>query len=90
MQTKKNLETYQWDFWKADYSAKVSEIEAKMPSISCLAADSALTAVENKIPDTSNLVRKIDYGTKTSDTENKYITTADYNKLLQKMLLLIA
>ena len=30
-----------------------------MPSISCLAADSALTAVENKIPDTSNLVRKM-------------------------------
>ena len=61
-----------------------------MPSISCLAADSALMAVENKIPDTSNLVRKTDYGTKTSDTENKYITTADYSKLLQKILLLIA
>ena len=61
-----------------------------MPSISGLAANSALTAVENKIPDASNLVRKTDYDTKTSDIEKKYITTADYNKLLQKILLLIA
>ena len=61
-----------------------------MPSISGLAANSALTAVENKIPDASNLVRKTDYDTKTSDIQNKYITTADYNKLLQKILLLIA
>ena len=29
----------------------MSETEAKMPSSSCLATTSALTAVENKIPD---------------------------------------
>ena len=43
---------------KTDYSATTSEIESKIPSISGLAANSALTAVENKIPDVSNLVKK--------------------------------
>ena len=34
---------------KTDCNAKISEIENKVPSISGLAANSALTAVENKI-----------------------------------------
>ena len=40
---------------KADFNAKVTEIEDKIPNISSLATNSALTAVENKIPDVSNL-----------------------------------
>ena len=43
---------------KTNYSPKISEIESKMPSISGLATTSALTAVENKIPDLSSLVKK--------------------------------
>ena len=43
---------------KTDYSATTSEIESKTPSICGLAANSALTAVENKIPNISNLVKK--------------------------------
>ena len=35
-----------------------------MPSITVLATNSALTAVENKIPNVSNLVTKTDYNTK--------------------------
>ena len=35
-----------------------------MPSITVLATNSALTAVENKIPNVSNLVTKADYNTK--------------------------
>ena len=42
---------------KLDYSAKISEIESKIPSISGLVTNAALTAVENKIPDVSDLVR---------------------------------
>ena len=71
---------------KSDCNAKVSEIESKIPSISCLAITSALTAVENKIP---TVVKKTDYDTKVSELEkkltdhkhDKYITTPEFNKL---------
>ena len=36
----------------------IIEKEGKAPSVSGLATTSALTAVENKIPDVSNLVKK--------------------------------
>ena len=39
---------------KTDYSAKISEIKNKIPSISGLATNSVLTAAENKIPDVNN------------------------------------
>ena len=74
---------------KTDFNAKVAEIEGKIPSISGLATNSALTAVENKIPDVSSLVKKADYNTKISEIENKvndhnhdkYITTPEFNTL---------
>ena len=43
---------------KTDYKTKITEIEGKLPSISGLATNSALTAVENKIPDVNSLVQK--------------------------------
>ena len=43
---------------KSDYNAKVSEIEGNIPSISVLATTSALTAVRNKVPSVSTLVKK--------------------------------
>ena len=46
---------------KADYNAKIIEIEGKIPRISGLATNAALTAFENEIPDVSNLVKKTDY-----------------------------
>ena len=55
-----------------------------------MATNSALTAVENKIPKASNLVKKkTDYDAKILDIEkkvadhdhDKYITTPDFNKL---------
>ena len=39
-----------------------------MPSITNLATTTSLTAVENKIPSISNLVKKTDYNTKPSET----------------------
>ena len=57
------------------------------------ATSTALTAVENKIPNVSNLVKKTDYNTKISEIENKittshdhdkYITTQEFNKLKSK------
>ena len=60
-----------------------------MPSIIGLAATSVLIAIENKIPNISNLVKKTDYNTKlneierriTNHTLDKYITTPEFNKL---------
>ena len=52
-----------------------------LTSISDLATSSALTAVENKIPDVSDLVKKTDYDTKINDIENK-ITGHDYDKYI--------
>ena len=51
-----------------------------------------MTAVENKIPDVSSLVKKTDYNTKISDIENKitdhnhdkYISTSEINKLIKE------
>ena len=68
---------------KTDFNAKVTEVEGKIRSIPALATNSALTAVENEIPDVSSLVKKTDYDTKVSEIENKvnnhnhdkYITT---------------
>ena len=39
-------------------NTKTNGITAEMPSSSSLATTSALTAVENKIPNVSNLVKK--------------------------------
>ena len=43
---------------KTGYNSKIKEVESKITSISGLATNSALTAIENKIPDVSNLVKK--------------------------------
>ena len=53
-----------------------------------LLTTAALTAVENKIPNVSNLVRKTDYNTKIHEIEkkiadhsyDKYISTPEFNK----------
>ena len=61
-----------------------------MPNITNWAATNSFTAVENKIHNVSNLVRKTDHNAKTSEIENtittdhdhdKYITTQDFNML---------
>ena len=60
-----------------------------------MATTTALTAVENKIPNDSNLVKKTDYDTKVNEIEkkttnyshDKYITTPEFNKLKQQEML---
>ena len=74
---------------KTILNTKINEVKNEIPSITGLATTSALTAVENKIPDTSNLVKKTDYNTKvieivkklTDHNHDKYITTTEFNKL---------
>ena len=43
---------------KADYDAKLTELEYKIPDVSILATKTALTAVENKIPTVGSLLKK--------------------------------
>ena len=45
-----------------------------------------MTAVENKIPDVSNLVKKTDNDAKISDIKSKCFATADYNKFTSQIL----
>ena len=45
---------------KTDYNSKITEIKGKTPSITGLTTV-ALTAVENKLPNVSNLVGETDY-----------------------------
>ena len=52
-----------------------------------LAATSALTVVENKIPNISNLVKKTDSDAEISDIEKKkYFGTSEYNKFTHDIL----
>ena len=68
-------------------------MEGKIPSITGLATNLALTAVENEIPNVSSLVKKTDYDTKISEIENKvsdhnhdkYITTPEFNILAARV-----
>ena len=46
------------DLLKTNYSAKINEIESKIPSISDLATNAALAAVEDEIPEVSNFFTK--------------------------------
>ena len=58
----------------------------KWKIINGLATNAPLTAVKNKIPHVSNLVKNTDYETKISDIETKYIATADYNKFTKDIV----
>ena len=46
------------DLLKTNYSAKINEIESKIPSISDLATNAALAAVEDEISEVSNFFTK--------------------------------
>ena len=67
---------------KTDFNTNVGEIEGKIPSITSLATNSELTAVENKIPDVNSLVKKTtDFNTKVTEIEGK---TPDVSSLVKK------
>ena len=55
------------------YNAKITKMESKIPSISGLATNAALTTIksdlEKKISNTSSLVKKADCNTKSTEIE---------------------
>ena len=72
---------------KTDFNAKTSKIQYEIPSITGLAATSALHSVESKITElVSVLVKQTDYDTKISDTDIKYFTIFDHNKFTGEIL----
>ena len=56
-------------------------VKGKIPNITNLATTTALTALENKIPNVGNLVKNIDYSTKMNEIEKK-ITDHDHDKYI--------
>ena len=76
---------------KTDFNTKVTEIDGKIPSITGLATNSKLSAVKNKIPDVSSLVKKTDYATEITSIKNDYVTNAALNArhkdLIQNLIL---
>ena len=58
------------------------KLKKEIPDITNLVTTTALTAVENKIPNVSNLVKKTDYNTKISEIENKITTDHDHDKYI--------
>ena len=64
-------------------NTKINKIANKIPSITNVTATAALTNVENKMPNVSDLVKK---KIMISEMEKKCLTTSDYNKFMSKTL----
>ena len=73
---------------KTDYNFKITEIEDKIPGISGLVTNSALTAVENNMPDISSLVKKTDYNQKFMKLKIKSLIMIITNILLLQNLII--
>ena len=63
---------------KTDYNTKITEIEGKIPDISGLATKTALTTVENKIPNTkiTDIENKLN-----NHNHDKYVANSEFNTL---------
>ena len=59
-----------YDTDKSDLEKKITDAAGKIPSISGLVTNAALTAVENRILDISSLVKKTGYNSKISAIES--------------------
>ena len=64
---------------------KIKTVDGKVPSITGLATKTELTAVENKIPDTSSLVKKSDYATEITSMKNDYVNNASLDSKLNDL-----
>ena len=64
------------------FDGKISEFKNKIPNITNLATTTALLVVQNKLPNTSNLVKKADYNTKISETETEINADHDHDKCI--------
>ena len=58
---------------KTTHNAKINEVNREISRITHLATTTALTAVENKIPDISNLVKKLTITQKLMELKKKLL-----------------
>ena len=61
-------------------------MEEKIPSITGLAITSDFSAIEKRITNVSDLVKKTDDDVEISDIETIYFTTSDYNEFTSEIL----
>ena len=64
---------------------KIDKVDKKIPDISGLTSKTALTAVENKMPDVTGFVKQSDYVTKITSTKNDYVTNASLDSKLNDL-----
>ena len=69
-----------------DSDTTITKTEGKRPNVTGLGSTGVFNAVENKIPDISNLVNKTGYDPKITDIEYKYFTTSDYKKFTNEII----
>ena len=60
------------------YHTKISKVKGEIPSITNLTTTVALTTIENKVPNVSDLVEKADIDAEIKDIKDKYLTKSDY------------
>ena len=65
---------------------KISKVKGEIPSITNLTTTAALTAIENKVPNVSDLVEKADVDAEIKDIKDKYLTKPDYNQFTSNIL----
>ena len=61
---------------------KIKTVDNKIPTTTGLATKTELTAVENKIPDANDFVKKSDYATEITSIKNDYVTNASLDSKL--------
>ena len=75
---------------KTNYQTDKTELEKKIPDVTGFVKNTALAAVENKIPCVSSLVKKTNYHRKICELEKtltdhdhaKYVATSEFNTLV--------
>ena len=70
----------------ASLHAKINEVKDEISGNTSLATTTALTAVKNKKPNVSNLVKKENFDPEISEMENNYYSTSHYVKFTNNML----
>ena len=67
-------------------NTKINEVKSEIPSITDLTTTAAITAIENKILNVSDLVEKADIDAEIKDIKGKYLTKSDYNQFTNNIL----
>ena len=71
---------------KTNFNSKVNEIKDEIPSITGLATNSVLTAVENKIPYISSLITKTDFDAELNGISNRVTSNKSKHLLVENEL----